>query len=202
MTFKEKLIKIKEQLLSLKNSKSRSYEFNGNFENHPIGNQDIYWLYYVNYHRINEYDGCDKNNVGMIDFPCRPFKLPEGMRRDDAFKVLSYLNDFIERNDEIEPLSLKSVRTLDSVLDLDRFGFKHVEENDEEKIIDLFTVTGRLLLFEKSKLYKKYFEWYTEGVTRDEVLEIYNKCSMKFTDIEWIEDEKNNEKLKVYRKIK
>lgn len=202
MTFKEKLIKIKEQLLSLKNSKSRSYEFNGNFENHPIGDQDIYRLYYVNYHRINEYDGCDKNNVGMIDFPCRPFKLPEGMSRDDAFKVLSYLTDFIERNDEIEPLSLKSVRTLDSVLDLDRFGFKHVEENDEEKIIDLFTVTGRLLLFEKSKLYKKYFEWYTEGVTRDEVLEIYNKCGMKFTDIEWVEDEKNNEKLKVYRKIK
>ena len=202
MNLKEKLLNIKDYLLSLKKDKNRNYEFDGKFEDHPLGLQDTYRLYYVNYHRINEYDGCIENNVGMIDFPCRPFKLPDGMDREDAFKVLSYLTDFVEKNSDIEPMTLKSVKTLDAVLDLDRFGFEHVEECDEERIANLFTVTGRLLLFEKSKLYKKYFEWYREGVTLDEVTEIYSKCGKEFKDIVWLEDEKENEKLKTYRKIK
>ena len=43
------------------------------------------------------------------------------------------------------------------VLDLERFGFTRVNENDENKILNLFTVSERLLLFKKSELYEKYF---------------------------------------------
>ena len=157
MSLKDKLSKLRESLVNLGVVGSRDYEFNGVFEDHPIGNQDTYRLYYVDYHRINEYEGCECNNIGMIDYPLSPFKMPEGMSREDGFKVLSYLTDDIEKQRDVGPYSLKAVRTLDKVLDLERFGFTRVEEIDEDKILNLFTVTGRLLLFQKSNLYPKYF---------------------------------------------
>ena len=76
MSLKDKLSKLRESLVNLGVVGSRDYEFNGVFENHPIGNQDTYRLYYVDYHRINEYNGCDKNNIGVIDYPLKPFKFP------------------------------------------------------------------------------------------------------------------------------
>ena len=33
------------------------------------------------------------------------------------------------------------------------------------KILDLFTINGDVLLFKKSKLYSKYFEWYKPDIT-------------------------------------
>lgn len=200
MSLKDKLSKLRESLVNLGVVGSRDYEFNGVFEDHPIGNQDTYRLYYVDYHRINEYNGCDKNNIGMIDYPLRPFKLPEGMSREDGFKVLSYLTDDIEKQPDVEPYSLKAVRTLDKVLDLERFGFTRVEETDEDKILNLFTVTGRLLLFQKSKLYSKYFEWYTEGVSRREVQKIYANLGLEFKDVVWTDDEEAKTKPKIFEK--
>lgn len=200
MSLKDKLSKLRESLVNLGVVGSRDYEFNGVFENHPIGNQDTYRLYYVDYHRINEYNGCDKNNIGMIDYPLKPFKFPEGMSREDGFKVLSYLTDDIEKQPDVGPYSLKSVRTLDKVLDLERFGFTRVEESDEEKILNLFTVTGRLLLFQKSKLYSKYFEWYTEGVSRREVERIYANLGLEFKDVVWTDEEESKTKPKIFEK--
>ena len=114
MNLKQKLIEFRDSLISLAYTGSRNYEFNGSFENHPIGDQDIYRLYYVNYHRINEYEGCSADNIGMIDFPLKPFKLPEGMSREDGFKVLSYLTDNVEKQKDVEPFSLNSVSTKDA----------------------------------------------------------------------------------------
>ena len=200
MSLKDKLSKLRESLVNLGVVGSRDYEFNGVFEDHPIGNQDTYRLYYVDYHRINEYNGCDKNNIGMIDYPLKPFKFPEGMSREDGFKVLSYLTDDIEKQPDVGPYSLKAVRTLDKVLDLERFGFTRVEESDEEKISNLFTVTGRLLLFQKSKLYPKYFEWYTEGVSRREVERIYANLGLEFKDVVWTDEEESKTKPKIFEK--
>lgn len=200
MSLKDKLSKLRESFVNLGVVGSRDYEFNGVFEDHPIGNQDTYRLYYVDYHRINEYNGCDKNNIGMIDYPLKPFKFPEGMSREDGFKVLSYLTDDIEKQPDVGPYSLKAVRTLDKVLDLERFGFTRVEESDEEKISNLFTVTGRLLLFQKSKLYPKYFEWYTEGVSRREVERIYANLGLEFKDVVWTDEEESKTKPKIFEK--
>ena len=198
MSLKEKLLAIRD---AIKESKTVCFvnsdnEFDVELEDHEIGNQNIYRLYYINYHRIGMLGHSDnRSNIGLINWPCKPFMLPNGMSREEGFKVLSYLTDFIEKRDDVELGSLTSVRTLDSVLSNERFGFKRVEEIDEDKILNLFTIDGRALLFKRSELYKKYFEWYTENVTKEEVEEIYSKIGMEFKDIVWLDKENNKEKV-------
>lgn len=183
---RKKIAELKEQLDF--HPISRNFEFNVDLEDHPIGTQDIYRLYYVNYHRIQEYEGRTDNNIGVINWCGKPFKLPEGMTRKEGFKVLSYLTDFIERRPDTDECSWKSVRTLENVLNLERFGFVQVDENNINKIIDLFTVDGRVLLFKKmSEHYPRYFNWYVEKVSRQEVVEIYERCGMEFQDIRWLD---------------
>ena len=140
-----------------------------------------------------EYFGLMKNNIcTKSDYSTSDtlnyhlFMLPEGMTREEGFKILSYLTDFIEKRKDTEACSLKSVRTLDGVLDLDRFGFQKVTTNPKD-VIDLFTVSGRILLFKQSEFYEKYFEWYTENVTRREIEKIYKKYNMTFEDIIWLD---------------
>lgn len=202
MSLKEKLLELKERLLSKEVPVPRALEFDATLEDHPIGSQDIYRLYFVNYHRIGESYGRQDNNVGMINWSCKPFMFPEGMSREEEFKVLSYLTDFIEKREDIEPCSLKSVRTLDGVLDLERFGFKRVKEDDENKILNLFTVSGRLLLFKRSNLYPKYFEWYVENVTLEDVTNIYSKYNMEFRDIVWLDNQNDKGHSKVLKQQK
>lgn len=202
MNLKEKLLELKKKLSSKEIPVPRALEFDATLEDHSVGNQDIYRLYFVNYHRIGESYGREDNNVGMINWPCNPFMFPEGMSREEGFKVLSYLTDFIEKREDIEPCSLKSVRTLDGVLDLERFGFKRVKEDDENKILNLFTVSGRLLLFKRSKLYPKYFEWYVENVTLEEVTNIYAKYNMGFRDIVWLDNQNDKGHSKILKQPK
>ena len=202
MNLKEKLLELKKKLSSKEIPVLRALEFDATLEDHSVGNQDIYRLYFVNYHRIGESYGRQDNNVGVINWPCNPFMFPEGMSREEGFKVLSYLTDFIEKREDTEPCSLKSVRTLDGVLDLERFGFKRVKEDDENKILNLFTVSGRLLLFQRSKLYPKYFEWYVENVTLEEVKNIYTKYNMEFRDIVWLDNQNDKGHSKVLKQQK
>ena len=212
MNIKEKLIELKEKLSQLNLPISRDFEFDAELEDHPIGNQNIYRLHYVGYHRIGEGYGCRKNNIGVINWQFKPFMLPKGMTREEGFKVLSYLAYFIKKNEYIVRASFKSVELLDSILDLgklgfpridetielldnvlnlERLGFTRVDEKDENKILDLFAVYGRPLLFKNSNLYPKYFEWYTENITKEEVESIYAKYNMEFRDIIWLDNQNN-----------
>lgn len=190
MSLKEKLQEWKKELknnLHEEVLRNRDYEFDAELENHPLGNQNIYRLYFINYHRIGEHYGMPTpNNIGIINWPFKPFMLPKGMEREDAFKVLSYLTDFIEKEANLESCSFRSVEALDKVIDLERLGFKRLDvtlDDDSPEVIDLFTIRGRVLLFKQSKQYQKYFEWYTTGVTFDQVKEIYNKCGIEFYDL-------------------
>lgn len=143
---------------------------------------NIYRLHHIEYLNIGENYGYKM--TGMRDYTFRPFLMPEGLDEKDAFKILSYLTDFLERNLNITEGSLKSVIALNKVLDLKRFGFKRVTcQNDDNRLKDLFTIYGRTERFDKSKYCKKYFEWYTENVTKEEVEKIYNKIGMEFKDI-------------------
>jgi len=95
----------------------RNYEFNAEFKNHEIGKQNIYRLHYINYQR--DYNA----KIRITDCPFQPFMLPNNMTREDFFKVLSYLTDFIEKELNLEPCSYQSVSMLDSSLNLERLGF-------------------------------------------------------------------------------
>ena len=197
MSLIEELKKIRKSLNESTPSFSINHdnEFEADLEDHEIGNQNIYRLYYINFHRIGENYGMGPNNIGIVNWPCKPFMLPNGMSREEGFKVLSYLTDFIEKREDVSLGSLTSVRTLDSVISNKRFGFTKVDETDEDKIINLFTVGGRLLLFKNSEYYTKYFEWYTENVTKEEVEKIYNKIGMDFKDIVWLDKLDDKKKI-------
>ena len=190
MSLKEKLQEWKKELknnLQEEVLRNRDYEFDAELENHPLGNQNIYRLYFINYHRIGEHYGMPTpNNIGLINWPFNPFMLPDGMEREDAFKVLSYLTDFIEKEADLESCSFRSVEALDKVIDLERLGFKRLDIKLDDyslDVINLFTISGRVLLFKKSQHYDRYFEWYSEGVTFDDVKSIYNKCGIEFYDL-------------------
>lgn len=153
-------------------------EFKANLKDHPLGNQHIYRLHYVQYYRTLE------NFYGKVDWSFDPFELPNGMSREDAFKVLSYLTDDIERKKGLGPCSYQSVSLLNEVLNLQRLGFKKIGENcDDKDIIDLFVIDGRVLLFKESSYYPNYFEWYSENVTLSEVENIYKKINIEFNDL-------------------
>ena len=158
----------------------RDDEFDADFVDHPIGNQNLYRLhYYESYKRGNE------GNYGLVDMYYKPFMLPLEMSREDGFKVLSYLTDYIESTQNIKPCSYKSVATLNSILDLQQLGFKKLNRNvnvSEEEIIDLWTVEGRVALFKKSKYYLGYYEWYFESISLEEVQSIYKKIGKNYND--------------------
>ncbi len=163
---------------------NRDYEFNAKLENHELGNQNIYRLRYISYQRIGEGYTNQKDNLELMDWPFDPFMLPLKMSREEAFKVLSYLIDYLEKNLALPECSYEGVKALNEVLSLERLGFKKISHPVADKdIIDLFTVTGRILLFQKSKNYLKYFDWYTEGVTLEEIKGIYQKLGLEFFDL-------------------
>lgn len=139
-------------------------------------------------------DGMRK--VGQTYGISSPFRLPNGMSIKNACKVVSYLSDKIEEENGLEPACEQSVIMVSSILE--NYGFKKVEDQDKghfhsvslynpfyglrtgfpackkiEGVIDLFTVDGNFGLFKKSDLFDRYFEWYTEGITNQEVADIY-----------------------------
>ena len=101
MSLKEKLQEWKKELknnLQEEVLRNRDYEFDAELENHPLGNQNIYRLHYINYHRIgNKYSS---DNIGIVNWSFKPFMFPNGIDREDGFKVLSYLTDFIEKKED------------------------------------------------------------------------------------------------------
>ena len=175
-------------------------DFNATFEDHELGKQKYYRLHYINYHNINR----DPNHMGMIDCLYKPFEFLEGMSRADGFKVLSYLMDYIEQRDDVYKASWKSVEILDAVISLERFGFKRLAFiPNEEEVIDLFIIDGRIRRFKNSKYYIKYFNWYTSNIMKSEVEAIYQKCSLVFSDIIWLDkhDKEEVKQLKLERKL-
>lgn len=89
------------------------------------------------------------NNIGIVEWTSNPFQFPDGMDYEEGFKILSYLTDFIEKRRDVDVCSLASIKILNDVLYLDRFGFKRVKEIDEREITDLFTINGKLRTLKK-----------------------------------------------------
>ena len=52
------------------------------------------------------------------------------------------------------------------------------------KVEELYSVGGDLTLFEMSNLNSDFKEWFVEGVTREEIVDIYNRLGYRLQDIE------------------
>ncbi len=154
-------------------------------------------LIYVAIEKYNSrFDG--KAKLGTIYNSSSPFKIPEGMTMQEAYKVISYISEFVENTYNKEPASSDSVALTSYTLG--SYGFEKIEgfpkgytHTTEEyvgkgKIIpettipatmDLYSVGGDFNQFKKSNLYKKYFEWFTENVSLEEVQAIYNRLGLQ-----------------------
>lgn len=152
-------------------------------KNHEISiDKNVYRLHHISYH--DDLYGTHHETHSVFD----SFKLPQGMSREDGFKVLSYITDFIEAKENFEECSFKSVNTLEEIINLERFGFERVEVKNPDEVIDLFTIQGRTKRFKISNYYPKYFNWYKENVTKEEIKIIYKKLGLEFKDLVLIQE--------------
>ena len=143
--------------------------------------------------------------LGVTSIQSSPFILPEGMTNDEACKVVSYLSELVEKEDGIEEASKQSVGLVSKILTdygftkipLQPHGYSHAVYdlrelgasrfskidisdfyNDSMKgVTDLFTVAGDFKLFEMTSLYNKYFNWFTENVSKQEIEKIYSRIN-------------------------
>ena len=169
-------------------------------------------LYYVAMERFNRYGG-GKRIGKTIGYSC-PFKAPKGMNLEETCKVVSYLSELVEQDGSVEPASELSVQIVGAYLKA--LGFDKVDESQvdyshrhavsfdtkdalnlteskitpEQKlgVTDLFTVGGDLKLFEQSDLMDYYFEWFTPGVTEQEVRDIYAGIGKNLDEVFTIEE--------------
>lgn len=183
MNIKQKLVELKNALLQNNGSVEKQNNIVSEFDSaldDQLVVKKFYRMYFILYTRSQYAEGYFSSHSCS-----KPFLFPNGMSMEDGFKVISYLKDEVEKVcDPSFPLSL--FNTLDEVMNLERFGFTRVREAKEDDILDLFIIDGRIQLFKNdTELYKKYFEWYQEGVTYDEVCNIYNKIGLEFKDIVW-----------------
>lgn len=133
-----------------------------------------------------------------------PFRLPEGMTLKDACRIVSYLTDKVEKENEFEIGDTKGTKLVSELLA--DYGFKALRgkkyncmySNQKYKIlgkikticekepntVDLFTVRGDMKVFDKTELKSRYFPWYAKGVTKEEVKAICNELGITITSRE------------------
>lgn len=127
-----------------------------------------------------------------------PFILPKGISLEESFKIISYLTEKVERENDIEELSEQSVALVSRLLE--NYGFKKVETNDKghyhsieeykifgkiateeckqiEGCVDLFTIRAEKNIFKRTELKDRYFDWFTPKVKDHEINSILNKKS-------------------------
>ena len=159
-------------------------------------------LYYVALEKFSRY-GSDEIKIGQTYDISSPFRLPNEMSMEDSCRVVSYLSEKVESENNLEPASEKSVSMVSKILTT--YGFEKVESHEKgyyhsvsdynpfeelrtnflpaceeiEGVVDLFTVGGDFKVFKKSDLYDRYFD-FTEGITKQEVEDIYKKIGKDY----------------------
>ena len=159
-------------------------------------------LYYAALEKFRKYGSGDMM-VGQTYGVSSPFRLPDEMSIEDACKVVSYLSNMVETENDIEPASEKSVIAVSNILE--NYGFRKVESKEKghfhavstfvpfskiktafpagqpiEGVVDLFTVGGDFRVFKRSDMHDRYFDWYTENVTKQDVENIYKNIRREY----------------------
>ena len=121
------------------------------------------------FHGIKYYDN-SANICHETHYVSNNFKLPVDMSKEDSFKVLSFIIDNIDSINNFEKY-------------IENIGFEVINEpvkRKDDKVIELFKVTGKIKRFKISKYYDKYFNWYINNVTKENIDEIcYSKQKVK-----------------------
>ncbi len=158
-------------------------------------------LVYFSLEKYKDHDDYPRLSQGF-GMSCA-YILPENMSIENACKVVSYLSELIEQKHNLEPACPRSISLVDN--ELERYGFVRIKDgwsgyihgtsyytsraielsptlqrvyNQGNGAVDLFTVGGDLKLFKRTNLYNRYFEWFTSGITKDEVKDIYNQLGI------------------------
>jgi len=159
-------------------------------------------LYYVALEKFTRY-GTTETKIGQTYGISSPFRLPHNMSIEDACKVVSYLSDKVEKENDLEPACEESVIMVSNILE--KYGFSKVESKEKghyhavsnyipfhkiranfpvcdkiEGVVDLFTVGGDFKVFKKTDLHNTYFDWYSKGVTQQEVADIYKSIGQEY----------------------
>lgn len=159
-------VDIKE--LTLKEEIKLLLTLKSGLSNHKISStNDVYRLHHVR---------CCESLMGVYHEAhsiFEPFKFPDGMTREEGFLVLSYLIDLLEKKGKTGECSLKAINMLEDLIKSENSKFQRVNSNDCSEVIDLYTIEGRTKNFIISEHYPKYFNWYKENVTKEDVKNIY-----------------------------
>ena len=172
-------------------------------------------LFYVAIEKFDRYGVNGGKAFGKTFGVSSPFLLPSNMKLDDAYKVVSYLSEKVEKEEGLEPASEKSVARVSNLLEYYGFdklyGYSHGHFHGVQdalipfrkitvenlgfdaycyNVIDLFTVGGNFKLFNKTSLSDRYFEWFTKGITEEEVKEIYKNIGRE--DLYYFGKEREN----------
>lgn len=149
------------------------------------------------YFRIEDFvreDSFFKRKLGKTLGFSSAFKIPEGMTLNQACDVISYLFEKAAQDGEFEPESNACTAHVSN--QLSAFGFQKLEEykpgychsvhnysrvalkNTDHYlpipgVVDLMSIGGDIDLFEKTDLSERYVEWFTPGITKEQVNEIY-----------------------------
>ena len=162
--------------------------------------KNIIRLIYIAVESYNSYDSNRK--VGITAHVSTPFALPVGMSLSDACKLISYLSSKVEQEQGIAEASMESVKAVESILPDYKFvsfkGFGDepychatmLDNSWEIKIdsigkelpyvADLITYCGKDFL--RTNISKRYFNWYTENVTKEEIEAIYLRMGKIFQE--------------------
>jgi len=115
----------------------------------------------------------DNNNSCGYVFEC--FKLPDGMKKEQAFLVISHLMETVEQGLGFEPGDFSAVVGVDLLLE--SYGFNRDCYFEEARSsADLCTVVGKKI----NNFPSIASNWFTSGVTEDDVLEIYDRCGVSY----------------------
>ena len=138
------------------------------------------------------------------------FKAPEGMNVGEACKILSYTTQNIIKENKKRTIE----NGIDCITDslVKNYGFieTHPEQyhgfftitqgkdnwttmqaticSPIDSVTDLFMVAGNKLIFSRSPLSKRYFEWYNPNITKEDVEKIYQKIGLPLEQIPNPED--------------
>lgn len=191
MNIKNEIINIKNELTKLKMSRQERI-----IGHQPTSEPQVFRLRYVEYYELGEM----YKAKGRIDCCFDQFLLPKNMTLEEAFKVLSFLKDYLEENANLEPNSYYLVTLLNDSLNLERLGFQKLPTNSYcDSPIDLFIILGRNnLLF--TKYYSKYFKWYIPNISEPEIAFIYDRIGLKFISPKF-STEKDSDNPSLVRKI-